>query len=114
MSKGRKVSKTVADVNWDEGLINAVVKDVSNIHVCISDAVMDYRRTGFNRPVSSKSLHVTREAWGKHDPHMTVLAITNRPFPQKNPLGYKRDFCSFGNDTLCISCPLGMGTSFQI
>ena len=25
-----------------------------------------------------------------------------------------RDFCSYGNDTLCISCPLGMGASFQI
>ena len=25
------------------------------------------------------------------------------PFRKKIPLGYKRDFCSYSNDTLCIS-----------
>ena len=42
MSKGKKPSKGVpGDLNWDEGLINETVEDVSPVH---TKAVCMYRR----------------------------------------------------------------------
>ena len=39
----------------------------------------------------------------------TAPANTKR----KIALDYKRDLCSYGNNTLCISCPLGMEDTFK-